>query len=194
MKLTIFLALTSFCMGCVVAEPAETLETPSVPTVPEEHLKTEVPEGWVPILNSQSKNLLIAEYIPPDSPDPWLQKLSIEAMSGDHLPDPLEFTNSWALEQSEICEAFEDLPIYSGFENGYPTIVRMLICGKNKRTGKPLVTMVKVIRGNESLYTITRIWRLEQLPPPEVEIASWSVALRKTIACDPDLSAHPCPE
>ena len=181
-----FLLLVSILASsaCVANEPQQ---------AGDEHLKAEVPEGWTRILDSKTGNLILAEYIPADSPEPWQQKLSIEAMSGSNLPDPLGFTAAWAQDQSELCENFEDHPIHSGFENGYPTVVRMLVCGENKRTGKPLVTMVKVIRGNESLYTITRIWRLEQLPLPQDEIAAWSSALRKTIACDPTLPAHVCP-
>ena len=180
-----------FACGCAVAsDPDRPKETE---TVRDEHLITEIPENWLQIINSKSKNLQVAEYVPPDSTEQWQQKLSVEAMSGSFLPDPLEFTDAWAEEQAQVCNDFQDLPIHSGFENGYPTVVRMLICGQNKQTGKPLVTMIKVIRGNESLYTVTRIWRLEKLPPPRAEIAGWSAALRKTVACDPDLAAHPCP-
>lgn len=177
--------------GCAIAEPSE----PSEPAVlQDEHLKTEIPSGWVQVLNSKTPNLMISEYLPANSPDPWQQKLSIEAMSAPQLPDPLQFVDGWAFDQSKLCNDFEDLPIHAGYENGYQSVVRMLVCGENKRTGKPLVTMIKVIRGNEALYTITRIWRLESLPPPQSEIAVWSNALSKTIACHPALAAHPCPE
>ena len=185
MKSTLFFLTILLSISCAASEPNQ--------NAAEEHLKAEIPEGWARVLNSNTGNLILAEYIPADSPDPWQQKLSIEVMSGSNLPDPLGFTAAWAQDQSELCEKFEDHPIHSGFENGYPTVVRMLVCGENKRTGKPLVTMIKVIQGNESLYTITRIWRLEELPLPQNEIAAWSSALRKTIACDPTLPAHACP-
>jgi hypothetical protein len=159
-----------------------------------EYLNTEIPIGWQQVLSSTNPNLRISEYLPSDSAEEWVQKLSVEAMSGKPLPDPLEFVDSWAYDQSTLCDQFRDHTIFSGFENGYPSVVRMLVCGKNKRTGKPLVTMIKVIRGNQSLYTITRIWRLQTLPLAKSDIAGWSNALSKTIACNPHLPAHPCPE
>lgn len=163
------------------------------PVTSTEHLKAEIPEGWVQVLNSKAENLYLAEYLPPDPPIPWHEKLSIEAMSDPYLPDPMVFVDGWSHDQKQLCDDYADHAIFSGHENGYPVVVRMLVCGKNKRTGKPLVTMLKVILGNKSLYTITRIWRAEQLPLPEQAIAGWSQALRKTIVCDPELPAHPCP-
>ena len=163
------------------------------PVTSTEHLNAEIPEGWVQVLNSKTENLSLAEYLPSDHAIPWHEKLSIEAMSDPYLPDPYVFVSGWSQDQQRLCDDYTDTAIFSGHENGYPVIVRMLICGKNKRTGKPLVTMLKVIRGNQSLYTITRIWRVEQLPLPEQTIAGWSRALKKTIVCDPERPAHPCP-
>ncbi|NKC00813.1 MAG: hypothetical protein GKR90_20275 [Pseudomonadales bacterium] len=180
--------VTSIFSGCATADTM-TLS----PNRQGEYLNTEIPVGWQQVLSSTNTNLSIAEYLPADASEEWVQKLSVEAMSGEQLPDPLEFVDGWAHDQSSLCDEFRDHAIFSGFENGYPSVVRMLVCGKNKRTGKPLVTMIKVIRGNQSLYTITRIWRLETLPLARTEVASWSNALRKTIACNPQLPAHPCP-
>lgn len=179
-------SLTALAMQGVTAQPdiSEVTET--------EHLNTEIPVGWVQTVDSATANLRVSEYLPDKSPDPWQQKLSIEAMTGDPLPDPLEFVDGWARQQAQLCDRFGDHPIHSGFENGYPTIVRMLVCGENKRTQKPLVTLIKVIRGNQSLYTITRIWRLDTLPLENTEIAAWSTSLSKTFVCDPPLPAHPC--
>lgn len=157
-----------------------------------EHLNTEIPEGWIQSVDSANLHLRVNEYLPAESPDPWRQKLSIEALSGEPLPDPIDFVEGWAGQQAQLCHEFDDHPIYSGLENGYPTVVRMLVCGRNKRTQKPLVTMIKVIRGNQALYTITRIWRLEALPLNETEVAAWSASLGKTSVCDPTLPAHPC--
>lgn len=157
-----------------------------------EHLNTEIPVGWIQTVNSANLNLRVNEYLPAESPDPWRQKLSIEALSSNPLPDPIEFVNGWAEQQSQLCYQFDGHPIYSGLENGYPTVVHMLICGKNKQTQKPIVTMIKVIRGNQALYTVTRIWRLETLPLDEAEIAAWSASLGNTSVCDPTLPAHPC--
>ncbi|MEM9622597.1 MAG: hypothetical protein AAF993_13165, partial [Pseudomonadota bacterium] len=91
--------------------------------------------------------------------------------------------------------------------NGYPTEVQVLHCGAAKLTGKPIVTMIKAIQGNQSLYTITRIWRVEhsdaatgekteevELLPREnmAEFAAWSNTIAQIQACDDNLPAHRC--
>ena len=68
-----------------------------------------------------------------------------------------------------------------------------------KRTKLPIVTMIKVIRADQSLYTVTRIWRLQEAAvsgepltlAPEA-IGQWSDVLRGTYACNPADEEHPC--
>ena len=168
-------------------------------TLTEEHLITQVPEGWTLIRDSKIANLHLSEYVPSDSGENWQEKLSIEAMQGDGLPDPIDFLAGLAFEQSEVCEEFVDSPVFSGYENGYETNVRLLECRINKRTKLPIVTMIKVIRADQSLYTVTRIWRLQEAAisgepltlAPEA-IGQWSDVLRGTYACNPADEEHPC--
>ena len=188
--------------GHTQAEPAD--NTPDavaamIDTLTEEHLITQVPEGWILVRDSKIANLHLSEYVPPDSAENWQEKLSIEAMQGGDLPDPIDFLAGWAFEQSELCENFVDSPIFSGYENGYETNVRLLECRINKRTKLPIVTMIKVIRADRSLYTVTRIWRLQEAAvdgeplglAPEA-IGQWSDVLRETYACNPAVEGHPC--
>ena len=142
-------------------------QEPFAPQAPAaERMTSRVPFGWVKIQESTTANLHLSEYVPADSPVAsddslqWQQKISFEAMSAKGLPDPLEFTNGWAQEQASLCDEFRDHPVFSGFENGYPTVVRLLECGRNKRTNRPLVTMIKVVQGKTTLFTVTRIWRV----------------------------------
>ena len=178
-----------------------------------ETLNAEIPEGWIVGNRSQGANLHLMEYFPADSPPQWRDKLSVEAMSGVGLPDPLAFIDGWAADQAQLCELFQDFPIFAGFENGYATVVRLLQCGRNKQTGKPIVTLVKIIRGNKSLYTITRLWRLQEalvptedsdgdnqaddnhlkVPLDPSEVALWSNLFKTFTVCDPNLPAHACP-
>lgn len=179
-----------------------------------EELRAEIPQGWVKVADKKVGSLHVAEYFPQDTPEQWQQKLSIEALSGADLPDPLEFAQGLAAEQADVCNDFADNSIFAGFENGYPTVVHMMQCGTSKRTGKALLTMLKVIQGNKALYTITRIWRLEPSTPPAAgaaeepdnankpapakiaiaqdELAAWSATLRRIQVCDFALKAHAC--
>ena len=116
------------------------------------------------------------------------QKITYEALSSADMDmDPLKMLEGLANGQGPQCEHFVDNPIYAGEENGFPTVVRLFECHGNKQTGKPLVTMIKVIKGKTALYSITRIWRLEApaegepLPIDQSELAAWSNHLNKAI-------------
>ena len=111
-------------------------------------------------------------------------------------------------QQAERCDEFQRRDIHVGFENQYPTVVTVLQCGINNLTGKPIVTLLKVIKGNRSLYTVSRIWRLEPTVAedgstalskaeeliPTSEFAAWSATLRDVLLCDSELPAHACPD
>ncbi len=164
-----------------------------------EHLRTELPENWLKIRDSKVANLHIAEYVPPDTTDDWVEKISIEAMQGTDLPDPLVFLQGMASDQAQFCKGFKDNPIFAGYENGYEAVVKLLECHVNTRTGKPIVTMLKAIRGNNSMYTISRFWRLTEpisndgvLAIDPVALAAWSNALGDTFVCDESLPEHRC--
>ena len=164
-----------------------------------EQLLAQVPEGWVKVIDNQLGNLHVAEYYPADTTEDWRQKLSIEALAGDGLPDPLVFTQGMAEEQEKVCNKFTSNVVFAGFENGYATVVQMMECGETKRTGRALVTMMKVILGNQALYTVTRIWRLPvssnapvQIAMDKNELAGWSQKLSHIKVCDAALKAHPC--
>jgi hypothetical protein len=193
-----YIPLLVLLFGCATGSSAIADET--------EQLRVDVPFDWVQVVDRTAGNLAITEYYPGNTTDDWQQKLTIEALSGEGLPDPLVYAEGLAEEQSEACNHFNDNAVFAGFENGYPTVVHMIECGQNKRTGKALLTMLKIILGNKALYTITRIWRLEPavlsdeaqptpiepLPIDQAELAAWSHTLSKAKVCDTALQAHPC--
>ena len=129
-----------------------------------EQLTGKVPEGWIMAVDKQVGELTVQEFFPPDTSGYWSQKVVFESLTTADLPDPLEYAKGLATQQADRCEAFTQTNIFSGFENQYPTVVSVLQCGTNKLTGKPIITLIKLIRGNQSLYTISRIWRLDPKP------------------------------
>ena len=173
-----------------------------------ERLTAHVPEGWIMGVDRSVGELKVQEFFPPGTQAYWEQKLVYESLTSETLPEPLEYSQGMADQQAERCEQFSAADVFVGFENQYPTVVSVLECGLAKLTGKPIVTMVKIVRGNKSLYTISRIWRLEPEvaaagSPEEVvtdpkelmpagEFAAWSRTLRDIVLCDTSLDAHPC--
>ncbi|MEM7096730.1 MAG: hypothetical protein AAF541_00615 [Pseudomonadota bacterium] len=126
-----------------------------------EQLTAKVPQGWILGLDNQVGELKVQEFFPPDTEDYWDQKVVYEALTTNDLPEALDYVDGLADQQAERCEEFQRRDIHVGFENQYPTVVSVLQCGINNLTGKPIVTLLKVVKGNRSLYTISRIWRLE---------------------------------
>ncbi len=204
--------------GTVLLSLAMACAAPAVPQSPAaaERLLAEVPENWFQGVNKQVGELTIEEYFPPDTTHYWSQKLVFESLTSTNLPDPLVYVKGLAEQQADRCEPFQHQSVYAGFENGYPTVVEILQCTQAKLTGKPVVTMVKAIKGNNALYTISRIWRLENQPetagvapdhaanadsPGEglmpastlAEFAAWSNTLKRIQVCHDGLAAHPCP-
>ena len=176
----------------------------------QEQLSAHVPDQWLMGVDKNVGELRVQEFFPPGTQDYWEQKVVYESLTSDVLPEPLEYTQGLTDQQAERCEAFSAADVFVGFENQYPTVVSVLECGMNKLTGKPIVTMLKVIKGNQSLYTVSRIWRLDpRVDPaaapeepqvvtdaaeliPAAEFAAWSSTLRDVVLCDTSLPAHPC--
>ncbi len=182
--------------------------TPLALAASTEQLLAEIPQDWIKVVDRKAGTLHIAEYYPPQTSEEWQQKLTIEALSGSDLPDPIVFAEGLAEQQSRVCNSFSNEGVFAGFENGYPATVHIMVCRDNKRTARSLVTVLKVIKGNDALYTITRIWRFDPpvddpqtdasdtasavVPIDQSELGAWSATLRKIKACDPALPAHPC--
>ena len=114
------------------------------------------------------------------------------------LLDPIELLFSEAETDKSRCDFILHYNIFSGFENNYPTAVRLYLCGENAFTNQGEVKIIKAIRGTDYLYSVRIVRRI---PPFEVseeeftkeEVALWSTYLSKVSVCDgsPD---HPCPD
>jgi hypothetical protein len=196
--------LLLICLGCSTTSAlASDATSDAISDATTEQLSAQIPNGWVHVRSNKLANLSSSEWLPSGTIGDWQQKITLEAMQVDDLPDPIEFVRGLAESQQRVCSEFADHAVFAGFENGYPTTVHILECGINKRTQKPLLTMVKAIRGNAAFYTVIRIWRLEPaeenpsddtatMPIDDVEVAAWAALLRKIKLCDPALDAHPC--
>ena len=164
-----------------------------------EQLTLEIPVGWVKAVDKHVGELTVNEYFPEDTTADWQQKITIEALQTPELPDALHYAQAMVDQQEALCDEFSHNNIFSGFENQYPTVVKLIQCGRNRNTHRPLVTLSKVIQGNHKLYTITRIWRLaaDQTPQEllnQPQFSAWANLLKDMQLCDPSLDAHPCTE
>ena len=139
-----------------------------------------------------------------ETDDGWTEKITFERLLGTPVADPLEYLDALKKDTSAACKEGAFHPIASGFENGYPSAVALIVCPKQAVTNTGQLTMIKVIQGNIAFYTITRSIRTAPFPPdekgspvePPVEketIGGFSVYLKAISVCDPTRPDHPCP-
>lgn len=184
--------------GCQ-ARAADPATRPSVEEGTE-RLLAAAPEGWTAVFAANRPGVRIAEYVPPgDTADTWTEKLSFEAFGGEPLPDPIGMLVEIARDQQATCNGFADHNTFSGFENGYPTSVRLFVCRNNAITKRGQITLVKAIQGRERVYVITRAQRVPpiesdaMLPIAQEDMAQWAQYARAISLCDSASEAHPCP-
>lgn len=184
-----------------------------------ERLLAAPPQGWVPSFQSINAELRLVEFVPEGTePWDWDRKIAVESFAADPLPDPIDLVTDVASQRMPACEGLMHYNIFSGFENNYPTSVRLLHCDRSTATGDGLLTMAKAIQGNEHAYVITRSLRLradsdddsaaadaepaaaseespmDAIPPSLTDtVAAWSLYMRSISVCDDTRSEHPCP-
>lgn len=173
--------------------------TPSRPPIGEQ-LLARPPSGWTESYATKSPGMRMAQYIPSgDDSHDWTNMVSFESFTGNPLPQPPELLASVAKDQQAVCDNFESHTTYTGNENGYPTTVALFVCDRSKLTQKGQLTLLKMIRGDDNFYVVTRTRRVAPIQPgdawpiPKEVIAEWSLYLRGIGLCNDGSTTHPCP-
>ena len=156
------------------------------------------PTDWQTIYQLNTDSSRMVEMIPPDeAEDNWQTRLTFESNRDLVRFDPITLLDGESDDLHTRCEFVRWYPVFSDFENGYPTSVRMFMCGKHRQTGRGEVSMFKIIQGSEYLYSIRfqrRVapFELDEPDLPDSEIANFSDYLRRVIVCNGE-PQHPCP-
>ncbi len=166
-----------------------------------EQLLAAVPEAWTAINTQQYTSMRIVELVPPDSDvSSWTEKLGIESFNTRPLPDPIQLLDTMQQNLKHDCTQLNSRVTYSGYENNYPTSIRLFNCNKDKLTQMQKIVLVKAIQGNQHVYVVSREMRLgeqqQNISEDEIQqtIARWAAYLSTTSVCDSINSQHPCPD
>ena len=187
--------------GCDAKGTAKSNEGAAADAPPQtgELLIASAPEGWVQVGGLNQGQVRIAEYANPEnlSPD-RVDSVRFESQAGDPLPDPIDFLLGMREELRGQCKGVRDFPISSGYENGYPTSVRLMLCREKGDTPRGEVRMVKAIRGAEQFYIVSRSrnappFAPEQEPMSVEDMAIWSAWFARVHVCDTRSTEHSCP-
>jgi hypothetical protein len=182
--------------GCESGDPGGPL---SVAAPEGEILLASPPEDWRETRGLNRGAIRIAEFTAPSGPDAnRLDQIRFESMGTLPLPDPIDFLADMSREMASACERFEDFPVHAGYENGYPSVVRLFVCHRRGDPPSGELRLVKAIQGAEQFYVIARSRRTDALGPddplvgPE-EMAAWSRHIGAIGLCDTRGTDHPCP-
>lgn len=192
------LATAVLMAGCGSA-PSDTPEHERIAPDSGEILIGSAPAGWMEAGGLNRGTLRIAEYANPATLTPDLVDTArFESQATLPLPDPIDFVLGASAELAARCQGFEDHPVFAGYENGYPTAVRLMFCRRHGDPSRGEVRMVKAIQGKEQFYIVSRSRMTAPLEPDVVpldaaEMAAWSEWFGGITLCDTRLPAHPCP-
>jgi hypothetical protein len=182
-----------FIVACATQPPLEQI-------ISGERMIAQLPSDWEPVYQVINETVRLSDFVPKgQTAAKWKTKLSFEAHATQSLTiDPIDLLLNEAIEARNRCNFVQHFNIYSGYENGYETSVRLFLCGENAFSKQGEVKLVKVIRGNDFLHSIRLTRRLEPFDVNDPaftdgEIASWSAFLKTMLICD-DSQEHPCPE
>ena len=169
-------------------------------SITQEMLIASPPASWKHIYSINEDSIRLSDFVPSGETSlQWQTKLSIEAHQNLVDLDPIEILLAEANKAKEKCTFVQHFNFFSGYENGYPTSLRLIMCGENEFVSRGELSMLKVIQGDQYLYIVRFLKRIPpfKLDQPDIakqEIATWSDYLRKISVCRPGDQGHPCPQ
>ena len=183
-------AITAVSDGSVM--PDSPLQTP-------ERLLASPPAGWTLAFQFNDDRSKLSDFVPEGETDiAWTQKISFESFTNDINADPLNMLDDEVRRDEQKCEFVQHFNLFSGYENGYPTSVRLFHCGNNHFVDRGEVKMMKTIQGAEQFYIVRILARIEPFAMnkpnfSEEEVVRWTGYLRRISLCDTAAPEHPCP-
>ena len=164
-----------------------------------ERLIASAPKNWQLIYQLNSGEVRLTDFIPPDETEKdWQTKLSFEAHTQLADIDPISIVMGEIKSKNEICSNIDHSNLFSGFENNYPTSVRLIQCGENAHLQMGEINLIKAIQGNDYFYIIrfqkkVPVFERGKAEFTNDEVATWASFLKLVTLCDTRDTNHACP-
>jgi hypothetical protein len=156
-----------------------------------ENLLVEVPPGYKIDFQEHKPNSLMNEMVPTsETINDWTEMVTVQIFY-NLKTTPDAFVSKMASGWIAACPGAKSDAVVSGPENGYPAGVWLLNCPKNPATGKPEITWVKTVQGNDSFYVVQKAFKFT---PSKDQIVQWMKYLRSVAVCDSRLVDRACPQ
>ena len=149
------------------------------------------PKEWLLGRDDKQTDVVTFEFVPlGQSVDRWTELVTIQKMVGltDVAPD--QFLKNVAKQNEVVCDGYGIRRLAFQDKNGYQTHGMIQSCGLNKESKKGELTIIRVVRGADNFYLISRAWRLDQydasgaLPLPKKIIDDTIKYLATATVCD----------
>jgi len=196
----ILCSLFSQLLACAAASSANSVVSVSAtPTVDPTHevLLAAPPDNWVETYRFNHNGRKIAEFTPTaEESVNWQNKLSFESFVSPGEIDPIELLLYEVEQYRERCRFIQHFNLFSGYENGFPTSLHLILCGAFKSIAKGEVSMFKAIRGPDNMYVVKRSRRMAPFKVNEAEVPdmpAWSIHMKRIKLCLKNDPSHPCP-
>jgi hypothetical protein len=158
----------------------------------DENLLVTVPPGYKVGFSDTKPNMLMNEFVPDkETVENWTEMVTVQVFRGLKTT-PQEFMDDMDKRWRTGCPTAEEPHTVAAVpENGYPTLVWLLLCPKNPQSGKPEITWFKAVQGNDAFYLVQKAFKFE---PSKEQITRWMSYLRKISVCDSRIAERACPK
>lgn len=164
-----------------------------------ERLLVQPPEGWNRVYQFNNVKTRLSEFVPGgESASAWTSKLTLESHSDLVDTDPIDILIAEVKRLEETCTFVRHFNLFTGYENAYPTSVRIAFCGENRAVDRGEFAVMKAIQGSDYLYLLRFNRRTEPFennatPVSEEDVAIWSNYMSRISLCDIVEEDHACP-
>ena len=166
------------------------LTMPSFAQLQDETLLVAVPQGYKVDFQTRQGNMLLTEMVPEgESVQTWTEMLTVQVFLGLKNATPAAYGQLMRSMQASHCKGSLAEPITDGQDNGYAFAVWKQSCPVVQQTGKPEITFVKAVRGNDSFYVVQKAFRSD---PSAEQVIQWTQFLKAVKVCDPRIADRAC--
>jgi hypothetical protein len=157
----------------------------------DENILIKLPPGYKVGFQDKKSNMLMTEMVPTnETVHNWTEMVTMQIFYGLKVT-PEQFKERISKGWLSSCAGSEAHQVASGVENGYPSLVWLLTCPLNNTTGKPEITWLKGMRGNDSFYLVQKAFKFT---PSKEQVTQWMLFLKAVMLCDTRLPDRPCPQ
>lgn len=162
------------------------------PELKGENLLQSVPSGYKVGFQEKNGKMFMTEMVPQgESVEAWTEMVTTQVFLGEKRLTPQGMEAAMKKSWQAACPDSQVFSLSNGTENGYSYTLWLSACPKNPATGRPELTWIKAIKGNDSFYMVQKAFKFE---PDKAQIERWMRYLRTVTVCDTRLDDRPCPQ